>query len=196
MKQLAALGVAVVLALVATASLWPSRGDAPTMDAARAKLGLGAPQPLVKVAPSVAGSTAAKRNGGTGAPANGTSDDDPEAPAAETDESDAPPAAEAGDWLNRPKRPTRFDVEQAMARVENAVLACRSLEEASGTITVKLEFATTGAVTSASVMPPFAGTKTGQCVSRAASAARLPTFSATPTPTIQVIYPYYFAPNE
>lgn len=177
--RLVPLAIGAALTLVAIARLWPSRGGAPSLEAARERLQLPTPKPPVPSAP-----LASKKPG---------ADEDPEQVAGADSESDEPLT---GDWLAKPKRPTRAEIEAAMARVESSVLACRHLEEASGTVTVRLDFATSGAVQSATVLPPFGGTKTGQCVQRAASTARLPAFAGVPTPTVQVTYPYYFAPSD
>lgn len=177
MKQWVALALGALAVVGAAATLWPSRGDAPSVEEARRRLALPPPQPPVKLTPA-----ASKR-----------AEDDPENSNGEGDsDSEGPPP----EGLDRPKRPTRAEIEGAMARVESAVLQCRHLEEASGTITVRLEFAPSGGVQSSTVLPPFSDTKTGQCVQKATSQARLPPFQPVPTPTVQVTYPYYFAPSD
>jgi len=85
-----------------------------------------------------------------------------------------------------PAQPARADVHAALRAVQGAVRACA--EGRAGTATIRFVFATTGLVTTTSVVsPPFAGTPAGSCMARAARSARVPPFSGQ---SLVVTYPF------
>lgn len=177
MKLYVLLGVSILVLFAGVVSAWPRQGSVMTMDGARKALGLAAPRPPVvaKAPPKL--------------PLG-----EEEQPAAAADEDEAVAAPE--DWLNRPRRLKRAEIEAGMERVEPSVIQCKHLEEASGTVTVRLEVGASGSVQSVVVLPPFADTKTGQCVARAVRGASFPSFAPVPTPTLTIVYPYYFQAPE
>jgi hypothetical protein len=91
-----------------------------------------------------------------------------------------------------PEHPGRRDFEASMARVKHAVGRCQSLEQVSGTVTVRLVIGRSGGVQSAVALPPYDRTRTGECVVRAVKQATFPRFRGEPTPTVELIYPFYF----
>ena len=79
---------------------------------------------------------------------------------------------------------SRTDVQNGMQRVAGGVERCRQGE--GGTITLSVQIDTSGRVTSASPIGPFAGTPVGACAARAVRRARFPASKQTLT----VKYPF------
>ena len=108
--------------------------------------------------------------GGSKAPAPGARAEAPAAPARS----------------NLPAQPSRGDVSSAMGAVTPAVRACGGGQ--TGTASIRIVFAGSGRVTTASVTsPPFAGTPAGSCMARAVRGARVPPFS---NPSLTVTFPF------
>lgn len=72
-----------------------------------------------------------------------------------------------------------FDRAAALAALSQAALEareCKQVGDPSGEAIVKVVFAPSGAVSSVSIDPPFAGTPTGGCIESAFTGARVPPF--------------------
>ena len=84
--------------------------------------------------------------------------------------------------------PSREQVSLAMRNVSGAVMVCAMATPNVPTrASVRLTFAASGRVTSASVPRPFAGTAVGACISRAVRRAVVPPFTL---PSFSVSYPF------
>jgi hypothetical protein len=95
-----------------------------------------------------------------------------------------------------PEDPDRHEMEAAMDKVRKRVEACQSLEQLAGIIQVRLVIDRSGNVRSAHVLPPLDETQTGLCVAREVKHASFPRFRGTLTPTVELIYPFYFRPAD
>jgi hypothetical protein len=178
----------------------PSEGDGSQAGATEGRRGTGGTRPTkapgsTGPGPSSPGPTkqAAEPTGPTKRPDSRTADLDSligsalgernanKAPA-QNQQAEAP-AAPRG---NLPAQPSRGDVSSAMAAVNPAVRACAGGQ--SGTAAIRIVFAGSGRVTTATVTsPPFAGTPAGSCMARAVKGARVPPFS---NPTLTVTFPF------
>jgi hypothetical protein len=81
--------------------------------------------------------------------------------------------------------PGRAAVLSAVQGVEAAVRACGS--DQHGVVTIRFVVAPSGRVTNATVIGPFAGTPTGNCVARVVRGARFPPFSGD---RMAITYPF------
>ena len=95
-----------------------------------------------------------------------------------------------------PEEPDRHDLEEAMEKVRKRVESCQSLEQLAGIVQVRLVIDRSGNVKSAHALEPLDQTQTGQCVAREVRHASFPRFRGTLTPTIELIYPFYFRPSD
>ncbi len=95
-----------------------------------------------------------------------------------------------------PEEPPRHDLEQAMEKVRPRVEQCQSLEQFVGIVQVHLVIERSGGVKSAQAVAPLDETQTGQCVAKAARSALFPRFRGTLTPTIELVFPFYFRPAD
>jgi hypothetical protein len=122
------------------------------------------------------------------------------AAAAQTDDELAPeedaPVLNVVSAGGLPEEPGRHDFEQAMAKVRPRVDQCRQLEQFVGLVQVRVVIERSGGVKSAQTLPPLDETQTGQCVAKAVRYAAFPRFRGTLTPTIELIYPFYFRPGD
>ena len=75
----------------------------------------------------------------------------------------------------RPETPARADVVRALANVSGAVRQCAGDRHEMAFVTIV--FAASGRATIANVEVPYAGSPTGSCMARAASAASVPPFT-------------------
>ena len=95
-----------------------------------------------------------------------------------------------------PEEPFRHEFEQAMEKVRSRVDLCRPLEQFVGLVQVRVVIDRSGGVRSAQALPPLDESQTGQCVAKAVRYASFPRFRGTLTPTIELIYPFYFRPSD
>jgi hypothetical protein len=95
-----------------------------------------------------------------------------------------------------PEEPGRHDFETAMDKVRRRVEECGKLEQFVGTVQVHLVIDRGGGVRSAKAMPPVDETRTGQCVAQEVRHASFARFRGDLTPTIELIYPFYFRPSD
>lgn len=140
---------------------------------------LAAPDPPLRVPPLHPPHVVRAPQAATRAP--GASDEDPIV-------DDLPPTpASAAD------EPTRRDLEAGMEKTKKLVGRCQSLEQFAGTLTVRVVIARSGNVQSVSAVPPFDKTLTGECVVKAVKReASFPRFRGEQTPTVELIYPFFF----
>jgi hypothetical protein len=95
-----------------------------------------------------------------------------------------------------PEEPDRHEMEEAMEKVRKRVEACQSLEQLAGIVQVRVVIDRSGNVKSAHAVEPLDETQTGQCVAREVKHASFPRFRGTLTPTIELVYPFYFRPAD
>jgi hypothetical protein len=95
-----------------------------------------------------------------------------------------------------PEEPNRHDLEDAMEKIRTHVDECQALEQFAGTVQVRVVIDRSGSVKSAQAVEPLDETQTGQCVAREVKHATFPRFRGTLTPTIELVYPFYFRPAE
>lgn len=86
----------------------------------------------------------------------------------------------------------RHDLEAAIDKVKPKVLQCRSVEQFSGFVTVKLTIERNGSVRSVAVQPPVDKTPTADCVKHALRGLSFPHFRGTYMPQIEWTYPFLF----
>jgi hypothetical protein len=86
----------------------------------------------------------------------------------------------------------RHDLEEAMDKVKPKVLACRSVEQYNGILTVKLVIEKNGGVKSATVQPPVDHSRTADCVRRALHGLSFPRYRGTFVPQTEWTYPFRF----
>lgn len=91
-----------------------------------------------------------------------------------------------------PEQLNRHDLENAIDRYRSKVLACKSVEQYSGFLTVKLVIERNGSVHSTSVLPPVDKTLTADCVKHALHGISFPRFRGTFIPQIEWTYPFLF----
>jgi len=91
-----------------------------------------------------------------------------------------------------PEQLNRHDLESAIDRYRSKVLACKSVEQYNGFLTVKLVIERNGSVRSTSVMPPLDKTLTADCVKHALHGISFPRFRGTYIPQIEWTYPFLF----
>jgi hypothetical protein len=112
----------------------------------------------------------------------GTEDDPP------VDDSTPPPAPAAS-----ADEPTRRDLEAGMEKTKKHVAHCQSLEQFAGTLQVRVVIGKSGSVQSVSVLPPVDKTETAACVIKAVkTTAAFPRFKGELTPSVELVYPFYF----
>lgn len=92
-----------------------------------------------------------------------------------------------------PEQLNRHDLENAIDRYRNKVLACRDVEQYTGFLMVKLTIERNGSVRSTSVQPPVDKTQTADCVKHALHGLSFPRFRGTYVPQIEWTYPFLFA---
>jgi hypothetical protein len=95
-----------------------------------------------------------------------------------------------------PEDPDRHDLEDAMEKVRKRVEACQALEQLAGIVQVRVVIDRSGSVKSAHALEPLDETQTGQCVAREVKHAVFPPFRGTLTPTVELVFPFYFRPAD
>jgi hypothetical protein len=123
-------------------------------------------------------------------PSDGATKAVPSAAAAPGDEVEEEPAAERAELSG--EEPTRRDLEAGMAAAEARVLACRSVENFAGLLSVRVVITRGGQVQSATVLPPNDQTPTASCVAHAVQSATFAHFRGQLHPTVELIYPFSF----
>jgi hypothetical protein len=127
---------------------------------------------------------------------------DPSAPAAPPSADDESTAEDETPTLSvltaggLPEEPNRHDLEDAMDKVKKHVDKCQTLEQFAGIVQVRVVIDRSGNVKNAHALEPLDQTQTGLCVAKEVRHASFPRFRGTLTPTIELIYPFYFRPAD
>ena len=95
-----------------------------------------------------------------------------------------------------PEQLNRHDLENALDKLKPKVLQCRSVEQFSGFVSVRLTIERNGSVRSIVVLPPVDKTLTADCVKHALHGLSFPRFRGTYVPQIEWTYPFLFAPDS
>jgi hypothetical protein len=99
----------------------------------------------------------------------------------------APRHAQADDTANLPDQLKSSDIQRGMGGVKSRVSQCYAQFNVPGMVSVTVTISPSGRVSGARVSGKFAGTPTGDCVSRAARGASFPRFKG---PAMEVDYPF------
>ena len=97
------------------------------------------------------------------------------------------PAAAAAPASNLPETLTKSEIQKGMRGTKAKVQGCFDRFKVPGLARVQITIGRRGRVTGAKVKGVFAGTPTGDCLSRAAKTARFPKFKGSP---ITITYPF------
>lgn len=89
----------------------------------------------------------------------------------------------------------RHQLEKGMDDIKPRVEKCRGLDPPfSGILRVRVTIARSGNVQSALVLPPAAGTPTGDCVAKAVKRATFPRYRGTVAQSTELTWPFLFSP--